>query len=169
MRHRVSMTGKRFGRWVVISVAGKNRWGQIDWNCLCDCGIKKIVCGSSLRCGNTKSCGCLNREIARDRGKISKTHGDSHRGQLTKEYRAWMGMKTRCLNPKNSGYKYYGGRGITICERWLNNFENFLLDVGRAPSSKLSIDRIDNNGNYEPGNCRWATLLQQNQNKGRRK
>lgn len=161
---RIDRIGERFGRLIVLSFAGRSKGGDALWRCRCDCGIIKIILGSHLQSGHAKSCGCLRRDMMRQRQEI---HGESRPGQRSKEFRAWAAMKQRCLDNRRKDYKYYGGRGIKVCQRWLNSFENFLLDVGRAPTAELSIDRINNDGNYEPGNVRWATRLEQNQNKRR--
>lgn len=156
----IDLTGQRFGRLVVLSRhVDKNK--RAFWLCLCDCGNQAVVNGSSLRDRVTRSCGCLQQEVraTRDRGR-SKTHGLSH----TPEYSIWTAMIRRCEDPKTHNYAAYGGRGITVCERW-HVFENFLEDVGRRPSPELSLDRICSDGNYEPGNCRWATLEQQSYNR----
>jgi hypothetical protein len=152
--------GDRFGRLTVISLAPK-RLRHTEWHCRCDCGEMKTTRASTLRAGRTRSCGCLGREELRTR------RGNLRHGQRwTIEYRIWSGMKSRCYNPKNKSYANYGGRGIRVCDRWLNSFEDFLADVGRRPSPAHSIDRYpDNDGDYRPGNVRWATAAQQAANK----
>lgn len=137
------ITGLVFGRLTVVSWASTNKCGA-RWNCLCICGNTVIVNGGHLRSGTIKSCGCLQRLPFRH----------------TLTYSSWNSMKSRCLNPKFPKYKNYGGRGIKICERWMK-FDNFLEDMGERPEDK-TLDRYPNNdGNYEPGNCRWATSAEQ--------
>lgn len=152
------ISGQRFGRLLAIRKCGRNSSSEILWLCRCDCGREYIVSGTHLRRGVTRSCGCLKIEMLKER---FITHGQSHlrNGKPTRTYEAWSSMKSRCFNPKKRHYEYYGARGITVCERWLK-FENFLADMGECPP-KLSIHRINNDGNYEPSNCKWATLKEQ--------
>jgi hypothetical protein len=122
--------------------------------CKCDCGNEKVVILSNLNNGSTKSCGCLNKEVASNR---LKKHGDSG----SPEHKTWKAMKQRCDNPKGNRWMHYGGRGIKVCDRWINSYENFILDMGRKPGPEYSIDRINVDGNYEPSNCKWATPKEQ--------
>lgn len=158
-RRFIDMTGRRFGRLLVISYAGRPRPSQHEWLCNCDCGTEIKVDGARLRKGSTTSCGCLRNELNATR---FVTHGETN----SPEYTSWVGMKGRCLNPANPKYERYGGRGISVCDRWRDSFEAFLEDMGHRPSPAHSIDRRDNDGNYEPGNCRWATPVEQQRNRG---
>jgi hypothetical protein len=159
---RRDIIGQRFGRLIARELVGK-RGRSVLWRCECECGRFVDVVRGNLMSGNTRSCGCMivKRTIER-----STTHGDSSRSNRSPEYVAWSSMIQRCACSKNAlTWKNYGGRGIRVCSRWRESFANFLADVGRRPSAKHSLDRIDVNGNYEPGNVRWATRSQQQRNK----
>jgi hypothetical protein len=158
-RRFVDLTGKRFGRLTVLSYQGRPKPSFHVWQCGCDCGNETVIEGSRLKSGKAKSCGCLRRELSAAR---RLRHGRTD----TAEHNTWIGMKGRCYNPANPKFYRYGGRGITVCERWRDNFENFAADMGPRPSPLHSIDRIDNDRGYEPGNCRWATQLEQQRNRG---
>jgi hypothetical protein len=152
------MTGHRFGRWLVVGFAGRGKKSAEFWLCRCDCGSSGRVRSDALRNGHSRSCGCLRRDVSRE---SRLRHGE--RRTKTSEYTAWTNLLGRCTNHNQQNYRLYGGRGISVCERW-KQFENFLADVGRKPGPGYSIDRIDNDGNYEPGNCRWATASEQRRN-----
>lgn len=153
-------TGQVFGRLTVLARAGRRR-RQTLWLCRCACGTEKVIELSGLTGGRTVSCGCYASEKA---ALANLRHGFAARGARSPEHMIWTAMKQRCSNPKATGYQHYGGRGIKMCERWERSFEAFLEDVGPRPSSKFEIDRIDNDGDYEPSNCRWTTRTAQMRN-----
>lgn len=162
------MTGMKFGRLTVIDFHGMNNRKSAVWKCVCLCGNETIVDGSSLRLGRTRSCGCLNDEKRREtRADGKRPNRMKYEYKNERLYRIWKAMKSRCYNKNNPSYlKWYGARGICICDEWKDDFEKFqewALSNGYADN--LSIDRINPDGNYEPSNCRWATASEQVQNR----
>ncbi len=153
----IDRTGLRYGRLLVIDRAGSNAKQRSTWNVVCDCGNKLVVDRDSLNSGKVKSCGCLRQESYYTN---HKTHGRSK----TTEYNTWMGIKARCNNEQHPCYYNYGGRGIKVCDRWMESFENFIEDVGKKPDAGSSLDRINNNEGYSKKNCRWASAKEQANN-----
>ena len=172
----IDLTGQKFGRLTVVSFSSKDKNHHLYWNCVCECGTNRRVAGCALKRGLTQSCGCLSREKASFRAKqrqkteqrlTRKTHGLKH----CRLYGVWSDIKKRCNNPNSHIYKHYGGRGISICDEWSNNFKAFYdwaMANGydeNAQKGECTIDRIDVNGNYEPSNCRWVSMEVQAKNK----
>lgn len=157
MGRLIDRVGKVYDRLTVKYRVEDRTPGRPLWHCECSCGNTAIISSNALSIG-TRSCGCVQLEYARNR---SRTHGMA----FTPVYASWNGMRDRCLNPNNQDYHHYGGRGIAVCERWKDSFENFYADMGDKPSIKHSLDRINNDGNYEPSNCRWATQQEQVRNR----
>lgn len=154
----LKLEGHRYGRLLVLSFAGQDAHYRSQWLCRCDCGTEKVVSSGGLREGSTVSCGCYRAER---KPPSTLSHGQAR--DRTPTYHSWDGMIQRCTNPNNTHWSYYGGRGISVCDRW-RVFANFLADMGDRPPH-LTLDRINNEGNYEPGNCRWATRSEQQYNR----
>lgn len=154
----IDLLGQRFGRLKVIGYIPPKNGKRGKWDCLCDCGKRKSLITSHLTDMGVKSCGCLLSEITTEK---NRTHGKSH----SRLYGIWRNMKDRCLNPNQTYFEHYGGRGIKICDEWLNSFESFHdWSMNNGYSDELTIDRIENSGNYEPDNCRWITMKKQSNN-----
>ena len=156
--------GQRFDELITVERLGLNRKQNRLYRCLCDCGNETTVSGSDLKSGNTKSCGCRRKAITRKRNKLQSRWGGASKEPL---YHTWAEMISRCYNENNLAYNNYGGRGIGVCDRWRLDPWAFFADMGQRPKG-ASIDRIDNDGNYEPSNCRWATPKQQSENQRRK-
>jgi hypothetical protein len=155
-----NLTGQTFGRLVVLRESESSGPGNRVWNCECSCGVVKDYSKSNLTSGRSQSCGCLRVESSRETGRKTK-----HGVHKSPEYNSWQCMKNRCLSPTDKSYANYGGRGIHIHQPWLESFDQFLMDVGRKPFANYTLDRIDTNGHYEPGNVRWSSVRDQCNNK----
>ena len=161
----IDLTGKKFGKLTVISRAGTDHCKHVIWNCICDCGNKKVLRSNSLTIHHQQSCGCETSNIL---SKLSKKHGhNTDFNGKSSTYNSWDNMIQRCHNPKNTNYIRYGAKGTSVCDRWRvkDGFSNFILDMGEKPTPKHSIDRIDNSKGYYADNCRWATRKEQHRNK----
>ena len=152
--------GVRFGSLAVVRRAQNGKAGDVRYSCSCDCGKEHVVSARLLRDGSSTSCGCKRYSLIAKSSRIQKTTHGRSRDRI---YMVWNSMIQRCVNPRHRRYADYGGRGITVCDRWMK-FENFLADMGEKPDG-LTLDRIDNGRGYEPENCRWATYSQQNKNR----
>lgn len=157
MGKRIDLTGKQFGRLTALSVSGKDKVNHTVWLCKCSCGAETNVQSSHLITNHTRSCGCLLQETRAKHGLCGESGN--------KPYSAWHSMVARCYNPKAKNFPNYGGRGITVCERWRYDPSNFFNDMGYPDDEKLTLERIDVNGNYEPTNCKWASMKDQQRNK----
>lgn len=163
------LTNNKYGRLIVVSYAGKTKDRHSKWLCKCDCGNEVIISGNSLTRGHTQSCGCLQKERT---AKARYKHGGrSQHNNTERLYYVWAEMRSRCNNKNNKEYQFYGGKGVKVCKDWndYSSFRKWALQNGydkNADYGKCTIDRIDNNGNYEPNNCRWVSMAVQNANKG---
>lgn len=173
-RPAIDISGLTYGRLTVVERAPRPSHVKRQpayWRCACECGAVTVVAGAALRKGHTTSCGCWNREAASERYATigsagrgrAQSHGHHVGGRPSRTYHSWLAMKKRCHYPAHPAFPIYGGRGVTVCSRWRDSFEHFLADMGERPDGR-TLDRIDPYGNYEPGNCRWATPVEQRAN-----
>lgn len=163
MSSKRDLNGKRFGRLTVVAEAQERASdGKVRWECVCDCSEAVTVIGRNLTSGNTTSCGCYRSQYVATK---NRRHGKAARGAIVPEYGVWCGIIKRCTDQDAEGYVNYGGRGIQMCPAWRDSFETFFADMGPRPSAAHSIERINNERGYEPGNCKWGTRDEQNNNK----
>jgi len=162
MPKKINLAGRRFGRLVVLHDTGERKNREVVWHCLCDCGNEVNVVGHDLTSGRTTSCGCYKRERVAEANTV---HGMAQRGKQHPMYNTWARMIQRCENPNDKPYKYYGGRGITVCEEWHNSAIFIDWALANGWQKGLTLDRIDNDGNYEPSNCHWVTRKEQARNR----
>lgn len=167
---KIDLTGLKFGRLTVTKDAGTDKRGEARWECVCECGNKSVVLGSHLRSGRVQSCGCYAKEVTAARMRVTRTKGNTkHGGSRSRLYEIWTNMKTRCLNPNNRAFKWYGAVGVTICPEWMK-FENFQQwAFASGYEEDLTIERVDPFGNYCQENCQWIPLNEQRRNQRRSK
>lgn len=160
----IEMSGQKFGKLTVTWQHGFSQNGEAQWDCVCECGNEAVVTGSALRKGRTQSCGCQRALAVRMNGRRNATHGHTKAGvPISRTYNTWKSMLSRCEYKRSTSYKYYGAKGVTVCERW-KSFQNFLDDMGERPEG-MSLDRKDSLLGYSPENCKWSTDLEQQNNK----
>ena len=157
-----NIAGKKFNKLTAISFDSVSNSGNHKWLFSCECGNKKVILKSHAKSGHTKSCGCYNSDLTIKR---NTKHNNCKRIGRSKAYSTWSSIKKRCYNFNQSNYERYGARGIKVCDKWVESFENFLEDMGEPPTAEHSIDRINNNGDYEPSNCKWSSVEEQANNK----
>lgn len=166
VKRLIDLTGKRFGRLIVLKRVPNDNHGNVNWECLCDCGNKKIIRGAHLRGGLTSSCGCYNHENIVSLGKKWGGHNKIHGMKHSRLYDLWSNMKARCYNPKTDSFEWYGAKGIKVCKEWKHDFLKFYKwAMANGYKENLSIDRLDNTKDYSPENCKWSTMKEQQNNR----
>lgn len=163
---KLHLVGQTYGRLTVTHKVGYSKTAHTGlWGCNCSCGNTTVVSSSNLRTGHTKSCGCYEQECREKTDNKFTLHGHHRNNARSLTYQSWRCMRERCKYPSNASYKHYGAIGIKVCGRWDESLANFIEDMGERPGKEYSIDRINPFGNYEPGNCRWATMKEQHRNR----